>query len=199
MSGNRKAYGQPLRLILLLVCVTLVIGAFYIQYNWMNNSTETKKREQAPLLEHWLEEGELKVLMTQLKDNEVYLVEYTINPSTYQFMADNHRKLEFAVQEIEVHDGEVYIKRNDQWLMLSKDLRTIEETQREMAKKDQRVAGFSVEVIGKKEYHTRFMMNDKLVWEDVFEQRPAQIVPVIQKPGTYMVLYENFKFEILQT
>ncbi|MCD5323879.1 MULTISPECIES: hypothetical protein [Pontibacillus] len=188
---------QLLRYVLISLFIVAVLVAIMVQNNQAKQIMKPTL-EQQPLLAIRHNVEEVEVSLIQLQEEVPYLVTFDIDPFTYSFSAKAYKRLNQPIQEINYSkDGELWVKRNNEWFLLDEDL--VERPSSARSPMFEERVSFIKKVIKKGDvFQMTVRLHDHNEWSEVFQKRPIDIEKLYVNEEVWVVLLDDFTVEIVK-
>ncbi|KGP90219.1 hypothetical protein N780_06340 [Pontibacillus chungwhensis BH030062] len=190
-------HSQYLRYVIICILIVAVGLALMVQNNWMEQINQPLATQSPLLASRQVGDG-VEVTLTTLKEEQPYLVVYSVNRQTYSFTANAYMKLDEPIQEIRYSKGgELWIRREREWILLSGDLKPISSSTTGPSKyKESPPSIKEVTQVGDT-FQATVEYDHGSEWSSTFTKRPLEVERLPQE-NVWVVLLEDFVVKIVK-
>ncbi|WP_188654458.1 hypothetical protein [Pontibacillus salipaludis] len=193
-----KKQSQSVRYVLICILIVAVGIALMVQSNWMKQTSESL-RTQSPLLAVREGGNGVEVTLTTVKEEQPYLVEYSVDPQTYSFTANTYKKLNEPIQEIRYSQGgELWIKRDSEWILLDEDLKPLRTSTTEPPRHNETSPSIKEVIQVGDTFQTTIQDSNGSEWSNTFLKRPLEVERLAPQGDVWVVLLDGFVVEIVK-
>ncbi|QSS99255.1 hypothetical protein IMZ31_14350 [Pontibacillus sp. ALD_SL1] len=189
---------QSVRYVIICILIVAVGIAIMLQNNRMKHINQPLAT-QTPLLDSRQVGNGIEVTLTTLKEEQPYLVVYSVDRQTYSFTANAYKKLDEPIQEIRYSQGgELWIRRDSEWILLDEELKPISSSATGPPKYKKSFPSLKEVTQVGDTFQATVEDGNGSKWSNTFTKRPLEVERLVPQENVWVVLLEGFSVKIVK-